>query len=145
MVCHIEVWPNWGQICHDLVFMAASAIAICGFLRGGKFLSYSGSARPVLRHKDKAASRRAGGMRSALDAGIIGPMIMAMGRWRSLAWESYIVNRVLRIYRELCKRCGVRVRGKVESFHIVHRGWGISTLLKCLQMMMATSIQMYRL
>lgn len=196
MVPHIAGWPNWDRICHDdLVFIAASVIAICGFLRGGEFLSYSGSARPVLKHQDvyfrsvggrlaicirisqpknlwwiqfaavtcfcpgpsfrlspvvalrmyrryssvhlsdsgpafvlsngsalsrsfmvsrtaellsaagialqseagavapvKAASWRAGGVRSALDANISGPMIMALGRWRSMAWESYMLQ-----------------------------------------------------
>jgi hypothetical protein len=37
----------------------------------------------------KASSWRAGGVRSATDAGIAGPVIMAMGRWRSLAWAAY--------------------------------------------------------
>jgi len=196
IVCYIEGWPNWSVMCHDdLVFVAASTIAVCGFLRGGEFLTYPRSARPVLKHKDvflrsvggrqavcvkiaepktlwwlqhadvtcfcpgitsalspvvslrmyrkfstvrllktgpafvrsdgtalsrsymvartaellaaagiglqseagapapvKAASWRAGGVRSALDAGISGPMIMAMGRWRSLAWESYMLQ-----------------------------------------------------
>ena len=37
----------------------------------------------------KASSWRAGGVRSATDAGIAGPVIMALGRWRSLAWAAY--------------------------------------------------------
>jgi hypothetical protein len=37
----------------------------------------------------KASSWRAGGVRSATDAGIAGPVIMALGRWRSMAWAAY--------------------------------------------------------
>lgn len=37
----------------------------------------------------RAASWRAGGVRSALEAGVPAPMIMVLGRWRSCAWESY--------------------------------------------------------
>ena len=40
----------------------------------------------------KAASWRAGGVRSALDASVSGPVIMALGRWRSNAWESYLMQ-----------------------------------------------------
>ena len=40
----------------------------------------------------KAASCRAGGVRSAMDAGISQPLIMAMGRWRSLAWDNYVLH-----------------------------------------------------
>ena len=38
----------------------------------------------------KAASWRAGGVRSAVDAGLNQAMIRAMGRWRSDAWLSYL-------------------------------------------------------
>merc|ERR1712194_971012 len=40
----------------------------------------------------KAASCRAGGVCSAMDAGISQPLIMAMGRWRSLAWNNYVLH-----------------------------------------------------
>ena len=36
----------------DRVFIAASMIGICGFLRGGEFLAYPGNKRPILRQKD---------------------------------------------------------------------------------------------
>lgn len=39
----------------------------------------------------KASSWRAGGVRSAIDAGIPQPTIMALGRWKSLAWASYLL------------------------------------------------------
>ena len=48
------------------------------------FIDQSGRPAPV-----KAASWRAGGVRSALDANIPVPTIMDLGRWRSLAWEKY--------------------------------------------------------
>ena len=41
------------------------------------------------RTKVKASSWRAGGVRSATDAGLAGPVIMALGRWKSLAWAAY--------------------------------------------------------
>jgi hypothetical protein len=50
-------------------------------------LNQEGVAAPV-----KAASWRAGGVRSALDARVPVPIIMALGRWRSIAWESYLMQ-----------------------------------------------------
>ena len=47
----------------------------------------TGAVAPV-----RAASWRAGGVRAALDANIPAPIIMAMGRWRSIAWESYVLH-----------------------------------------------------
>jgi hypothetical protein len=189
-------WPNWSFMSHDdRVIIAATTIAVCAFLRGGEFLVYPGSQRPMLLHGDitvhkvrqlpavrvdiaqpknmwwvqsasvscfdagagddfgplkalrvyrnlstvpleddgpafklangrplskkiwakritelldsaklvivgfdgtkamvKAASCRAGGVRSAMDAGISQPLIMAMGRWRSLAWDNYVLH-----------------------------------------------------
>ena len=41
-----------------------------------------------------AASCRAGAVRSALDAKIDAPTIKALGRWRSVAWESYAMNSI---------------------------------------------------
>jgi hypothetical protein len=38
----------------------------------------------------KASSWRAGGARSATLAGLSGPMIMALGRWKSIAWGAYV-------------------------------------------------------
>jgi hypothetical protein len=43
----------------------------------------------------KASSWRAGAVRSALDAGVPEPYIMAMGRWKSQAWINYVVDRGL--------------------------------------------------
>jgi hypothetical protein len=50
------------------------------------FVDQAGAVAPV-----RLASWRAGGVRSALDAGVPVSTIMALGRWRSLAWESYAV------------------------------------------------------
>jgi hypothetical protein len=212
----IPGYPNWMAMSHnDRAFIAASMIGVCGFLRGGEFLAYSGSKRPMLRKCDvriepdgsvseasagvrgspditpsfvvcvavaqpknmwwlesadvtccnpppgavecdlvtslrlfwaiseltgvklkengpafpmddgaplsrtfmvertevllklagvqvvdqagklapvRAASWRAGGVRSALDAGVPVPVIMMLGRWRSLAWENYYMQ-----------------------------------------------------
>ena len=199
MVVHIAGYPDWLSMAHnDRVFVAASMLGVCGFLRGGEFLAYPGSGRPLLRQCDvrvdvaegsvkvrvvqpknmwwiesadvlcfnppagvlkydlvtaillyrlmaagqgspvltddgpafvmangkalsrefmisrtsqlllaakiqvlnqegvaapvKAASWRAGGVRSALDARVPVPIIMALGRWRSIAWESYLMQ-----------------------------------------------------
>jgi hypothetical protein len=40
----------------------------------------------------KAASWRAGGVRSALDAGISDQMIMRLGRWKTIAWSHYLFH-----------------------------------------------------
>jgi hypothetical protein len=53
---------------------------------GVVFVDQAGAVAPV-----RLASWRAGGVRSALDAGIPVSTIMALGRWRSLAWERYTV------------------------------------------------------
>ena len=51
MVVHVPYWPDWARMCHnDRVFIAASVIASCGFLRGGEFLVYNGSCRGLLTH-----------------------------------------------------------------------------------------------
>ena len=198
MVAKLPGFPNLQALTHnDLVFYLASVMGTCGFLRGGEFLTYAGSKRPVLRQRDvftaieggvevlkvnvvqpknmwwlasavvtcfshpvcgaevcdlvtlfkvyrllcserglsnrpcspalvmadgralsrefmisrsndlldaagitvynqagvraavRAASWRAGGVRSALEAGVPAPMIMVLGRWRSSAWENY--------------------------------------------------------
>ena len=47
MVVHIEGYPSWTVMAHnDRVFIAASMLGVCGFLRGGVFLAYPGSGRP---------------------------------------------------------------------------------------------------
>jgi hypothetical protein len=201
MVQHIPGYPHWLEMAHnDRVFVAASMLGVCGFLRGGEFLTYPGSGRPLLRQRDvvvdaaqgsvtvriaqpknmwwvksadvvcfnpppgtlrcdlvtaislyrvisayqgvpvltddgpafvmadgralsrefmiartnelllaariqvvnqegaaapvRAASWRAGGVRSALDACVPVPIIMALGRWRSIAWENYLMQSV---------------------------------------------------
>ena len=46
-------WPVPRDMSHDdRLFVAASAMAIVCFLRGGEFLSSSGSGRPLLRQRD---------------------------------------------------------------------------------------------
>ena len=198
MCGHIGHFPDFSRMSHDdRVFVTAATIGICGFLRGGEFLTYPGSKRPVLTQENvqvtgggesaavvvvierpknlwwipkvavrcagfevssilpmspaemllkyralagqagvvltdrgaafklssdatlsrdwmvkrsagllamagvqflgengmvtcvKAASWRAGAVRSAIDAKIPSPTIMALGRWRSYAWLSY--------------------------------------------------------
>jgi hypothetical protein len=42
--------------------------------------------------KVKAASWRAGAVRSAIDAGVPVPFIQACGRWRSAAWVAYLME-----------------------------------------------------
>jgi hypothetical protein len=208
MFLHIPHYPVLANMAHnDVMFIAASMMAVCGFLRGGEFLAYAGSGRPFLRHQDvrvtseggepvvmisiqrpknmqwaltaevrcfnprgsmpfdliaaitayrksavairagfvfsprgpafimldgrplsrvfmvqrteelvrlagiqvvnqegiaapvKAASWRAGGVKSALDACIPVPTIMAMGRWRSIAWHQYTSQSVTDLRR----------------------------------------------
>ena len=51
MLLRVPFWPDWARMCHDdRLFVAASTIASCGFLRGGEFLQYAGSGRDVLLH-----------------------------------------------------------------------------------------------
>ena len=40
----------------------------------------------------RASSWRAGGVRSAIDAGVPESMVMALGRWKSAAWMHYLVQ-----------------------------------------------------
>ena len=47
----------------------------------------------------KASSWRAGAVRSALDARVAPPFIMAMGRWKSQAWIKYVVDRGLDLHQ----------------------------------------------
>ena len=55
MVKHIPFYdaPGFAQMAHnDLLFYVASLLGTCGFLRGGEFLAYTRSDRPMLRHRD---------------------------------------------------------------------------------------------
>ena len=46
----LEGWPDLAAMSRgDRVFAVASVIAVCGFLRGGEFLTSSSSDRPILR------------------------------------------------------------------------------------------------
>jgi hypothetical protein len=56
---------------------------------GIQVVNQEGAAAPV-----RAASWRAGGVRSALDACVPVPIIMTLGRWRSIAWENYLMQSV---------------------------------------------------
>ena len=186
-------WPHANDMTHDdILFVVASLIGVLGFLRGGEFLLYPGSGRPLLRRSDisirsvggrpavvvavlqpkarwwldsvlvpcfanpddgdfcplrwwaalsaratsdapaafahadgapltrkfmtsrtaalmsqagiafvdqdgvpmkvLASSWRAGGVRSAVDAGVAESVIMALGRWRSMAWMHYLIH-----------------------------------------------------
>ena len=66
---------------HD--FMVARTTGLCN-LAGLSELGPDGRPVPV-----KAASWRAGGAMSAVRAGLADPLIMALGRWRSIAWKAY--------------------------------------------------------
>ena len=60
------------------------------FVLAGIFLiAEDGSRSPI-----KASSWRAGGAMSATKAGLAGPLIMALGRWRSIAWGAYVAYSV---------------------------------------------------
>ncbi len=56
-------------------------------LAGITVFDQAGHAAPV-----RAASWRAGGVRSAIDAGVSVPMIMMLRRWRSMVWEHYYMQ-----------------------------------------------------
>ena len=60
------------------------------FLRAGIVcVDVDGRPSPI-----RASSWRAGGARSATKIGLAGPMIMALGRWRSIAWGAYVAYSV---------------------------------------------------
>jgi hypothetical protein len=53
MCARLAGWPSPSKMSHDdRLFVAASAIAVTGFLRGGEFLASKRSDRPVLRSCD---------------------------------------------------------------------------------------------
>jgi hypothetical protein len=53
MCKHIVGYPLPTYMSHDdRMFVAASLVAITGFLRGGEFLTSPSSGRPILRHRD---------------------------------------------------------------------------------------------
>jgi len=56
---------------------------------GIQVLAGDGTVAPV-----RASSWRAGAVRSATDAGVSDGIIMALGRWRSIAWERYLLHSV---------------------------------------------------
>jgi len=67
-------------------WMVRRTIVLCG--RAGIALSdHKGVKMPI-----KSASWRAGGVRSARDAGLSDTMIMFLGRWTSNAWRAYMLH-----------------------------------------------------
>jgi hypothetical protein len=57
MCCFLVGWPTPSAMCQeDLLFVAASSLAIVGFLRGGEFLFSQGGGRPLLKQSDVVAS-----------------------------------------------------------------------------------------
>ena len=60
-----------------------------------------------------AASWRAGGVRTAMDAGVHEYTIMAYGRWTSKAWKSYMQTSNLDLWR--AARMMVRCSGAVTK------------------------------
>jgi hypothetical protein len=65
-------------VARTYVLCKAASINLC---------DHAGSPLPL-----KSASWRAGGVRSAKDAGLGDTMIMFMGRWTSSAWRSYLLH-----------------------------------------------------
>jgi hypothetical protein len=71
--------------------------------------------------KIKAASWRAGGVRSALDAGVDSATIMAMGRWKSMAWTRYAMLSALDLqeaHRAMRSANSVSLRGVLVGDHL---------------------------
>jgi hypothetical protein len=54
-------WPRPDRMSHDdRLFVAASSVAVVGFLRGGEFLTSPGGGRPLLMSKDVVVTSRNG-------------------------------------------------------------------------------------
>lgn len=73
----------------DVMVRRTSALASAA---GIQVLAGDGTVAPV-----RASSWRAGAVRSAIDAGVSDGIIMALGRWRSIAWERYLLHSVSRL------------------------------------------------
>jgi hypothetical protein len=63
----------------------------------------------------KAASWRAGGVRSALDAGLSEAMIMEYGRWRSTAWRHYLMHTPYDMFTASARMMVASVAGPVGA------------------------------
>jgi hypothetical protein len=58
VLCRLPGWPNLEMMSRgDAVFAVASVIAVSAFLRGGEFLTSSGSDRPILRRQDMVVAK----------------------------------------------------------------------------------------
>jgi hypothetical protein len=71
----------------------------------------------------KASSWRAGGVRSAVDAGLPEQMIMDLGRWKSSAWASYLLHThgdLREASASMWSAAGVSVSDDVASPHTRH-------------------------
>jgi hypothetical protein len=62
-----------------------------------------------------ASSWRAGGVRSALDAGVPESRIMALGRWKSSAWMHYLIHSPLDFQQSASKMWAVQVPLELRS------------------------------
>jgi hypothetical protein len=61
MCANLKGWPSPKKMSHDdRLFVAASSIAVVGFLRGGEFLTSKRPGRPVLRTRDVVVQVRSG-------------------------------------------------------------------------------------
>ena len=78
---------------------------------GVQLVDGSGHAVRVL-----ASSWRAGGVRTAMDAGVKEAVIMAMGRWRSVAWHNYIMSDVGDLLRASQAMSAARTPTPITSF-----------------------------
>lgn len=77
---------NGATLCRDFMVSKTSQLAERA---GIAVMGPDGRAAPV-----KASSWRAGAVRSAIEGEVSDAMIMAMGRWRSIAWERYLMHSV---------------------------------------------------
>jgi hypothetical protein len=61
MCAKLNGWPSPSRMSHDdRLFVAASAVAVVGFLRGGEFLTSKRAGRPILRSRDVVVKYRGG-------------------------------------------------------------------------------------
>jgi hypothetical protein len=91
----------------------------------------------------RASSWRAGGVRSATDANLAEPIIMALGRWKSAAWSSYVLYGVddlkkaaASMWREaqaVSHGGAEAMQPRVENTHHGYAGLDVELLGACIQ------------
>ena len=99
-------------------------------------LAHGSSPRPTSSSVSIDRSWRSGGVQTARQAGISDPVIMAMGRWSTIAWERYSVASLKdlqgaaeRMWAEAEKRAnsGCRVVGSVDTAGIFAEDHALGT------------------